>query len=264
VIIYVNSAWAKFWIENGSADPDAYVGKNYIDVCCKASSASDALAQEALQGIKAVIAGALPSFEQKYPCHSREQERWFIMTVTRASAGSDIVIVHNNITQLVQAERGNAEAERRLMLAHERFEASRALAESEERFRRIVDTAVDAIVIIDDKGRVQSLNHAAERIFGYGRGEAVGSNVSLFIAEPRHMFQEAPDGVLNGNGSLRVRRRIEVYRKDGSKFPVELCVATWHITGKRYFAGIMRDVTELEASHREAGATSFGPWKACL
>ncbi len=231
--------------------PNAYLGQNYIEVCLKSSSAGDVFAREALEGIQDVIAGTLSHFGQKYPCHSREQERWFMMTVTRASAGSDIVIAHNNITQLVQAERGNAEAERRLMLAHERFEASRTLAESEERFRRIIDTAIDAIVIVDDKGRIQSLNHAAERIFGYGRGEAVGSYVSLFIAEPHHMFQEAAFSVASENGRQRIRRRIEGYRKDGSRFPVELCVATWHMTGRRYVACIMRDMTELHShSHR--------------
>ena len=136
VIVFVNSAWVKFAIENASLDPKAYLGRNYIDVCLKSSLAGDVLAREALEGIRSVIAGALPSFGQKYPCHSREQERWFIMTVTRASTGSDIVIAHSDITQHVQAERGNAEAERRLMLAHERFEASRALAESEDRFQK--------------------------------------------------------------------------------------------------------------------------------
>ena len=158
------------------------------------------------------------------------------MTVTRASTGSDVVIVHNDVTQLVQAERGNAEAERRLMLAHERFEANRALAESEERFRKIVDTAIDAIVIIDDQGRIQSLNHAAERIFGIDRREAVGSNVSLFMAEPRYMFQEASAG-----------GQVEGHRKDGSTFPVKLCVAAWRTAGKRYFAGIMRDITKMQS-----------------
>jgi PAS domain S-box-containing protein len=245
VIVYVNSAWVKFGIENGAPDPEASIGRNYLDVCLRSSSADDALAREAAEGIKAVIVGALPCFGQKYPCHSREQERWFIMTVTRASIGSDIVIVHNDITQIVQAERGNAEAERRLMFAHERFEASRTLAESEERFRKIVDTAIDAIVIIDDGGRIQSVNHAAERIFGLDRGEAVGRNVSLLMAEPHRMFQEASTG-----------GQAEGHRKDGSKFPVELCVAAWRTAGKRYFAGIMRDITEIQ-SHFQRGRTYF-------
>ncbi len=126
VIVYVNAAWMRFAIENGSIDPKAHIGRNYLGVCFDASSGGDRLAREAAEGVKAVFSGALPCFSQKYPCHSREQERWFVMTVTRAGVGSDIVISHSDVTQLVQAERGNAEAERRLMLAHERFEASRA------------------------------------------------------------------------------------------------------------------------------------------
>ncbi len=249
VIVYVNSAWVNFATESGSRDSKAYLGRNYIDVCLKSSSAGDALAREAAEGIRAVIFGALPSFGQKYPCHSRQHERWFAMSVTRASAGGDIVIAHNEITQLLQAERGNAEAERRLMLAHERFEAGKALAESEERFKRIVDTATDAIVIVDDKGRIQSLNPAAERIFGYDHSEAVGRDVSMFVAEPHHLFQEAPAGSLREieeSGALRVARKVEGRRKDGSKFPVELSVAGWHAAGKRHFAGIMREIAAFQ------------------
>ncbi len=251
VIVYVNSAWVKFAIENGSSDPEAYVGRNYLDACLNASAGGDGLAREAAEGIRSVIAGALPIFEQKYPCHSRERERWFVMTATRASIGSDIVIAHNNITQLVQTERGNAEAERRLILAHERFEAGRALAESEERFRKIVDTAIDAIVIIDDEGRIHSLNHAAERIFGYHRDEAVGSNVSVIMTEPHHMFQEASaNGEIGQRGTVRVVRKVEGHRKDGSKFPVELSVAAWRAAGKRYFAGIM--CSDIKTTPKEA------------
>ena len=241
VIIYVNPAWAKFGIENGSPDPEAYLGRNYLDVCLVSSCSGDALARDAVEGIRGVIAGALPQFGQKYPCHSREEERWFIMGVTRAFASDDIVIVHTNITQLVQAERGNAEAERRLMLAHERFETSKALAESEERFRKIVDSAIDAIVISDGAGRIQSLNHAAERMFGYAHGEAVGGNVSLLMVEPHNMFHEVPAGGASNAGTSAIGRRVEGCRKDGSKFPVELRVAAWRAEGKRYFAGIMRD-----------------------
>lgn len=241
-IVYVNSAWAEFGIENGARDPEADVGRNYIEVCLKSSAAGDVLAREALEGIQAVISGALPHFGQRYPCHSREQERWYNMSVNRAAAGSDIVIAHSNITHLVHAERGNAEAERRLMLAHERFEASRALAESEERFRKIVGAALDAVVIVDGEGRIQCLNHAAEGIFGLDRGEAVGSNVSMFMAEPRHLFQEAQESGLNGSGISRAGRRVEGHRKDGSKFPIELRVAAWRMAGKRYFGGIMREI----------------------
>jgi PAS domain S-box-containing protein len=257
-IVHVNAAWVKFAVENGSSDPAAYLGQNYLDVCLKSSFAGDMLARDAHEGIIAVLAGALPHFAQKYPCHSREQERWCLLTVTRASSGSDIAIVHSNITQLVLAERGNAEAERRLMLAHERSAASRALAESEERFKKIVDTAIDAIVIVDEEGRIQSLNHAAECIFGFARGEAVGNDVSIFMAEPHHIFQEAPAGApkeFSPNGTVRIARKVEARRKDGSRFPAELRVVAWRTAGKRSFAGIMRDMTELQSRSQKRQAS---------
>ncbi len=247
-IVYVNSAWVRYAIENGSSDPKACIGRNYIDVCLQPTCPGGPLTQDGADGIKAVIAGTLSDFGKKYPCHSRMQERWFFMTVTRASTGGDIVIVHNDVTQLVQAERGNAEAERLLLLAHERFESSRALAESEERFKKIVDAAFDAVVIIDGEGRIHSLNPAAERIFGFNRGEAVGGNVSLLMAEPHHMFQESPVSDRIEDGTARGVRKVEGQRRDGSKFPVKLCVTAWSVAGKRYFAGIMRDITEFQCN----------------
>ncbi len=131
------------------------------------------------------------------------------------------------------------------MLAHERFEASRALAESEERFGKIVDTVIEAIIIVDGEGKIQSINHAAERIFGFRRDEAVGANVSIFMGVPHQMFQEAS---ANGEIKQRIPRKVEAHRKDGSKFPLELSVAAWRKAGRRYFAGIMRDITELQSS----------------
>ena len=75
----------------------------------------------------------------------------------------------------------------------------------------------------------------------------MGRNVSLLMAEPHRMFQEAFAG-----------GQVEGHRKDGSKFPVELCVAAWRTAGKRYFAGIMRDITiiRFKATPKEAELTS--------
>lgn len=118
---------------------------------------------------------------------------------------------------------------------------------SEARYRAIVDTAVDAIVVIDEVGRICAFNPAAERLFGYGAEEMTGRNVRELMATPH---REAHDSYLaryRETGERRIigiGRAVSGRRKDGSTFPLELSVAEWRADGQRFFTGMMRDVTE--------------------
>ncbi len=128
-----------------------------------------------------------------------------------------------------------------------RKRAEQALRESEERFRAIVGTAADAIIVIDEEGRIQSINPAAEHMFGYTPGEIIGSSISMLIPEPdrsRHAqyieaYCRTSEAKLNGNA-----HETNHQRKDGSTFTSDLTVSEWYIGGKRYFSGIIRDITE--------------------
>ncbi len=128
-----------------------------------------------------------------------------------------------------------------------RIEAERALRESEERLRAIVATAVDTIIVIDEAGEIQSMNAAGEQIFGYTAGEVAGKNVSMLMPEP---YRTAHDSYLEayrrtGNPKIiGIGREVECRRKDGSIFAGDLAVAEWRVADKRYFTGIIRDITE--------------------
>ncbi|WP_172428381.1 hybrid sensor histidine kinase/response regulator [Azospirillum brasilense] len=133
-------------------------------------------------------------------------------------------------------ERLRAEAERA------RTEAERA----EARLRMIVDTAVDAMVVIDGRGVIMSLNPAARRMFGYEEHEAVGESVRLLMPES---YRSAHTDHLEHYRRTGERRiigigcEVEGLRKDGSVFPVELTVAEWTHHGERYFTGTLRDIS---------------------
>jgi PAS domain S-box-containing protein len=117
-IIAVNEAWKRFAYENGDAEAGG-VGVNYLDVC-RHSQEHDDEAGKALNGIQGVLEGTLPDFVLEYPCHSPDQQRWFLMSVTPLlGERSGAVVTHTNITERKQIEEALQESEERLELAME-------------------------------------------------------------------------------------------------------------------------------------------------
>jgi two-component system, LuxR family, sensor kinase FixL len=135
-----------------------------------------------------------------------------------------------------------------------------ALGASEARWRAIVDSAVDGIVVIDADGRVEAFNPAAERLFGYTAAEVLGRNVTTLMPSP---YREEHDAYLArylATGHARVigvGREVQGRRKDGSIFPLHLSVGEITILGQRKFTGILHDLSsrvELEGQLREQAA----------
>lgn len=132
-----------------------------------------------------------------------------------------------------------------------RLSAEQALRDSEARMRAVFETAVDAIVTIDEEGRIERVNRAAERMFGYAEAELAGHNVAVLMPAPdrdrhdtylRHYLQTGERRII-GRG-----REVQAVRKDGTVFPVELSVAEMLIGGRRMFTGLLRDISQRKLS----------------
>ena len=116
--------------------------------------------------------------------------------------------------------------------------------------RAVLEEMVDGVVLINRLGIIRELNPAAVRIFGYGRDELLGDNVSVLMPQPerdRHdqylrNYLESGRPQIIGTG-----RQVLGRRKDGSLFPMELAVSEVHADGQHLFAGIVRDITERHA-----------------
>jgi two-component system, LuxR family, sensor kinase FixL len=131
--------------------------------------------------------------------------------------------------------------------------ANQELAISHAHMRSVLETVPDAMVIIDEKGIIQSFSAAAERLFGYITGEVQGRNVSILMPEP---YRHEHDGYLNRYLTTGERRIIGVgrvvvgQRKGGGTFPMELAVGEVAQAGKRQFIGFVRDLTRREEGER--------------
>ncbi|MBT5049125.1 MAG: PAS domain S-box protein [Rhodospirillaceae bacterium] len=133
-----------------------------------------------------------------------------------------------------------------------------ALRESEARFQAIVKTAITGIITIDQLGIIETVNPAAENIFGFDKAELVGQNVSLLMPSPdreRHdhylaNYLRTGDGKIIGSG-----RELVGQRKNGETFPMDLSVSEPYWSGRRMFTGIVSDISErklLEERLRQA------------
>jgi two-component system sensor kinase FixL len=124
-----------------------------------------------------------------------------------------------------------------------------ALQEREARLQSILETAPDAIIVIDDRGLIESYSSAAQRLFGFSADEAVGRNVSILMPSP---YRERHDSYLRHYLETGERRIIGIgrvvvgQRKDGTTFPMELAVGEVVASGRRLFTGFIRDLTERQ------------------
>src|SRR5262249_40462056 len=122
------------------------------------------------------------------------------------------------------------------------------LRESEARFRSLVDSATDAIILGDFEGRIILWNQGARRLFGYG-DEILGQPIAKLMPERYRARHEA--GMARWrekNETHLVGRRTELHglRKDGTEFPLELSLAAWKVGDRMYCSGIIRDLTRRQ------------------
>jgi PAS domain S-box-containing protein len=137
----------------------------------------------------------------------------------------------------------------------ERKNTEEALRHSEARTRAILETALDAIIVMDNSGIVQEWNPAAERMFGYSRGQAIGNNLADLIIPPylRERFARGLAQHFVEGGGAMLNRRIETVavRADGSEFSVEAAITEAKSDGETMFTGYISDITERKQNEEQ-------------
>jgi two-component system sensor kinase FixL len=127
--------------------------------------------------------------------------------------------------------------------------SARQAVAREAHLTSILDTVPDAMIVIDERGVVQSFSSAAERLFGYKSSEVVGQNIKMLMPSP---YRENHDAYIERYLRTGERRIIGIgrvvvgERKDGSTFPMELAVGEMRSSNQRFFTGFIRDLTERQ------------------
>ncbi len=355
-IIAVNEAWRRFARENGRHESADCVGLNYFEVCRQADLQGEREALEAINGIQAVLDGTRTSFTLEYPCHSPDEERLFVMTVTPLSGEKGgAVVSHTNITERKQAEMAlglsegkyrtlfesidqgfctievlfdeneapidyrflvinpaferqtgieNALGRRMREIAplHEefwfetygrvaltgepiRFESAAeqlhriydvyawrisepgerkvailfnditerkrteaALRGSEARMGGIINSAMDAIISVNDQQQIVLFNVAAEKMFGYSANEILGQPLTQVIPARFHAEHEEHIRRFGMTGettrTMGALRAVSGIRRNGEEFPIEASISQIEVSGQKLFTVILRDITE--------------------
>ncbi|MEI6135564.1 MAG: PAS domain S-box protein, partial [Desulfomonile sp.] len=161
---------------------------------------------------------------------------YFVDITDSKRAEEDRRLLQENLEQLVEERTAN-------------------LRKNEQKLRTINDSALDAIILINDKGEIFSWNPASERLFGYSSSEVMGKNVHelLALAEYRPAYRSAfKDFVLTGHGNAVGRiTELVALRKDGKPFPIELSLSSFQMDGRWHASGIVRDISERKRAEEK-------------
>ncbi|MGH7846656.1 MAG: sensor histidine kinase, partial [Candidatus Binatia bacterium] len=124
--------------------------------------------------------------------------------------------------------------------------AEQAVRDSENKFRSVIETAIDAVVSIDNRGTIILFNPSAEDIFGYSAREVMGRPVTCLMPARLHSAhnQSFIRCVSTGQSTI-IGRIVEMVgqRKNGSEFPIEISLSSWRSGNELYFTAFLRDIT---------------------
>ena len=134
------------------------------------------------------------------------------------------------------------------------IQREQALRDSEARIKAILDSVIDGIVTIDERGTIETLNPAAQRIFGYAIEELKGRNVNVLMPEPYHREHDQYLRNYRHTGQRKIigiGREVVGKRRDGTVFPIDLSVSEVALADRPLFTGIIRDITERKQAEQQ-------------
>ncbi|MCC6447450.1 MAG: PAS domain S-box protein [Chitinophagaceae bacterium] len=237
VIISTNDSWKSFSIDNNC--PDLIItceGANYFRVCEKAVASGDEIALKVLDGLNSILENKIELFQIEYPCHSDTVIRWFLLNATPLKGESyKIVIRHVDITKRKIAEQ--------------------KLAESEQKYRAIIENSQELIISMDNNGVITFANKVWENILGYKEEELLGRKfLDLVNNEVRAKCTDFFNRIVNGETLQSVDSQLMA--KDGELIYIEAnsspVFVEEQVVGVQMFARDVRVKRKMELEIKES------------
>lgn len=129
-----------------------------------------------------------------------------------------------------------------------------ALKESEEKFRIISNSMLDALILINNLGEVEFWNEASRRIFGFSQSEVLGKDVHSLIMPEEYAMQHREAWkvfqLTGEGGAIGKVLELQALNKEGEKFPIEISVSKINVKGKNWAVAVIRDITERKKAQR--------------
>ena len=256
-IVRVNKSWIRFSVENGGTAPHG-VGSSYIGLLdqvsctapnCSAKATEDAaIARQVSQGIKKVTSGESEHFQLQYPCDSPTEKRWFLLTVARIRqvANIDVLVLHENITHVKQAEHKAQESLRSVLVGFQQMVDAIGIAiEKRDPYTAGHQKQVAAISV--EVGR--RLGFDGARLFGLSLGASIHdigkiSVPSDILCKPGRLSQ--PERMLLQHHAYA---GFEIINGVSFPWPIHEMILQHHekFDGTGYPSGLMGDEICLEA-----------------
>ncbi|MGD9054880.1 MAG: PAS domain S-box protein [Desulfobacterales bacterium] len=128
------------------------------------------------------------------------------------------------------------------------------IKESETKFRRVAESAKDAIITANRVGKIAFCNTAASKMFGYPADVLIGQSISILMPQRfREAHEHGMARVASSVESRMIDETVELFgiTKDGIEFPVELSLSTWKSGNERFYTGIIRDISMRKQNEKE-------------
>lgn len=251
-IIAVNQAWRDFAKANSLNINNLCEGVNYLDFCTDTKGINGDETTPFAIALKSVLNGQLQEFSLEYPCHSPNEERWFIGRINQVVISGKLgaIVIHENITQRKQTEATLKTTDENLQIAVTKYE------KAENKFRNFIELAPDPIVIVNDNGEISLVNTQAEILFGYKRDELFDQKIEILIPQKFHSTPIQHRSGYNEPRTHSMGLNLELFalNKNGNKIPVEISLGSINTEEGLFTIATIRDITEKKRLESIAGS----------
>lgn len=220
----------KTFLDAYGLSKDTAIGKKCYEVKGAAGAPCDANGQDCPMK-RAQVSGEMVEMAHIHRSPAGDEKEFFLMMYPLKSKGREVdsfIEISRDVTEY-----------RKLI---------KKVKASEKRFKAILDTANDAIISVDEEQRIVLFNNAAERIFGYSRGEILGKNLNILIPPHYGDHSRYIKRFIKSRESNIIGKTLSLtgLRKSGEEFPLELGLSYLEKRGDITFTAIIRDVSEQQ------------------